>query len=358
MVNVKAAMSRFVLGPPPLRLARPNAIEYIAWFRFPVTWTYLGSTVQDVRPELPIQHATGLAPAPAVRTLASTDPARVEPAPAVLDSSLISGNPRPAALSGDSKTVMSKMIRPPAGPPVERLPAPSPPPVSAAPASAKETAPAEAGYVEPPILQFASEETFLARFGPQSALAAVAVLAVGLLLLGYSGTDSSSPKLIEWSHRFSSPPGRLLFLYQPSRGESDYNLEFSWVPSANSAGWVLRARDENNYYATRLILRQPAPNMVLAAEHFSMLGGVEGPHSRKMIPLGNHSGLVQIQMAAIGSTFTLSLQSKPVDSWTDTQLISGAFGFFDDTGERPKIQDLHFTFTKKGATRTAVASLP
>jgi len=64
---------------------------------------------------------------------------------------------------------------------VERLPAPSPPPVSAESASAKDAAPAE--YAAPPLLQFASEETFLQRFGPQIALAAVAVLAVGLLLL-------------------------------------------------------------------------------------------------------------------------------------------------------------------------------
>jgi hypothetical protein len=207
-------------------------------------------------------------------------------------------------------------------------------------------------------MPFASEETFLGRFGPQIGLAAAAVLGVGLLLLGYSGTDSSSHKLIEWSHRYSSPPGRLLFLYQPSRGESDYNLEFSWVPAPKSAGWVLRARDENNYCAVRLILQKPAPNLVLAEEHFSMLGGVEGSHSSKVIPLGNLSGPVQIRMDAVDSTFTLSLQGKPVDSWTDTQLISGAFGFFDDSGERPEIQGLHFTFTRKGATRTAVASLP
>jgi len=353
VVNVKAAMSRFVLGPSPPRPAPRNEIEYVAWFRFPVTWTYLGSTVQDVRSELPIQPATGLAPAPAVRTLASTPAAPAELVPSVLASSLIPGTPRPAALSGDSKMAIPKMIRPPVGPLVEHLPPPSPPPLSAAP---NQTAPTD--YVEPPILQFAPEETFLARFGPQIALAAVAVLALGLLLLGYSGTDSSSPKLIEWSHRYSSPPGRLLFLYQPSRGESDYNFDFAWVPGAESAGWVLRARDENNYYAVRLILQQPAPKMVLAEEHFGMLGGVEGAHSRKVIPLGNHSGPLQIQMAVTGSTFTLSLQSKPVDSWTDTQLNSGAFGFFDDTGERPQIQDLHFTFRKKGATRTAVASLP
>jgi hypothetical protein len=98
--------------------------------------------------------------------------------------------------------------------------------------------------------------------------------------------------------------------------------------------------------------------MVLAEEHFSMLGGVEGPHSRKVISLGEQSGPLQIQMDAMGSAFTLSLQGKPVDSWTDTQLNSGAFGFFDETGERPQVQGLNITLTRKGTTRTAVASLP
>src|SRR6185312_3221138 len=165
-------MSRFVLGPPPPRPAPPIEIEYVAWFRFPVAWTYLGNTLQDVRPELPIHPVTsGLAPEPAIRTLASTEPAPAEPAPPQLDRTLISAPPRPTALSGDTnKIVMPQLIRPPVGPPVERPPAPSPPPVSAEPASAKDAAPIE--YVEPPILQFASEETFLARFGPQVALAA------------------------------------------------------------------------------------------------------------------------------------------------------------------------------------------
>ncbi len=53
---------------------------------------------------------------------------------------------------------------------------------------------------------------------------------------------------------------------------------------------MLRVRDENNYYATRLTLQQPAPHLELAEEHFSVLGGVEGTHSRKVISLGSTSG--------------------------------------------------------------------
>ena len=41
-----------------------------------------------------------------------------------------------------------------------------------------------------------------------------------------------------------------------------------------------------------------------------------------------------------------------------TPIDSGALGFFDETGDRPEVQSLHVTLIKKGATRTAVASLP
>ena len=262
---------------------------------------------------------------------------------------LVVGPPAPSPASVST-------VRPQGVPLVEHPPAPPQTPISAETASSNNTASAQ--YIAPPILEFTPEITLLTRFGPQLGLAAVAVLGLGLLLWGYSASDSSSHKSIEWSHRYSSPPGRLLFLYQPSRGESDYRLEFAWVPNAKSVGWVLREHDENNYDAARLILQKPGPDMVLAEERFSMLGGVEGPHSRKVISLGKQSGPVQIQMDARGSAYMLSLQGKPVDSWNDTQLNSGALGFFDETGERPQVQGLYITLTGKGATRTPVALLP
>jgi hypothetical protein len=214
-------------------------------------------------------------------------------------------------------------------------------------------------YVPPSLSQVAPDQEFIERYWRQMALGAVAVLALGLSLWGNSGSGASAHKpSAEWSHRYSSPPGRLLSLYEPSRGESDYSVEFGWVPDAKGAGMVLRVRDENNYYATRLVLQQPAPNLELAEEHFSVAGGVEGAHSRKIISLANQAGPLQIQMDAIGSAFTLSVQGHPVDYWNDARFNSGALGFFDESGERPEVQGLHVTLIKKGATRTAVASLP
>jgi hypothetical protein len=96
----------------------------------------------------------------------------------------------------------------------------------------------------------------------------------------------------------------------------------------------------------------------LVVEHFGVLGGVEGPHSRRVVPLGGNAGLVRVRMDAIGPSFTLSLQGSPADYWTDPRLASGPLGFYDDLGQRPEVQSLRFTFVRKGGAPTAVASLP
>jgi len=403
---------RFLSDPPvrPSAPPAPNVIEYVAWFRFPVTWGYIRSNAPNVAP-LPIKPAAGLAPAPI--KLAAADPTLAEPALAAAEGALVIGASESATLDGRSKMVIPKMNRSVAAPPTERSPTPpSPPilspgpvgpsavhppaapsqPISAAPVGRSSTSSSSPGNVvlppaepqvkgpaaspqnpapvEPtdtndtasaqytaPILQLTPETTFLTRFGPQIVLAAVAVLGVGLLLWGYYATGSTSTNVI-WSHRFASMPGRLLFLYQPSRGESDYRIEFAWMPNAKGVGWVWRERDESDYYAERLILQKSAPDMVLAEEHFSVFGGVEGPHSQKSISLGRQSGPVQIRMDVVGSAYALSLQGKPMDSWNDSQLTSGAVGFFNETGERPQVQALFVTLNSKGATPTAVGLLP
>ena len=349
MVNVKSAMARFGLGATPSPHDSRNEVEYIAWFRFPVTFRYLDSEPAEAAPVLPIKPSATLVPAAPVMTLVSAAP--VAPAPVI--SSTAS-----SAATAQWEMVIPKMTRPPARPLVERLPAPSPRPAAiSAPTAADETVSTE--YVPPSLLQIAPDQKLLERYWRQIALGVFALLALGLLLWGNSGSGASTHKPAgEWSHRYSSPPGRLLSLYEPSRGEPDYSVEFGWIPDAKGAGLVLRVRDENNYYATRLVLQQPAPNLELAEERFTVAGGVEGTHSRKIISLANQAGPLQIQMDAIGSAFTLSVQGHPVDYWNDAQLNSGALGFFDEGGDRPEVKALHVTLIKKGATRTAVASLP
>jgi len=96
----------------------------------------------------------------------------------------------------------------------------------------------------------------------------------------------------------------------------------------------------------------------VVVEHFSVFGGVEGAHSRRLVLLGNGVGLVRVRMDAIGPTFTLSLQGSAADYWTDARLDSGPLGFYDERGQRPEVQSLRYTFVNRGAARTAAATLP
>jgi len=205
----------------------------------------------------------------------------------------------------------------------------------------------------------------VARYWSQIVYVAIAVVAVGCLIWGLSGSSpaarsatSSSVHTASWSRQPVAPSGRSLTVYEPSRSESDYRMEFSWVPDAAGVGWVFRTRDGNNYYAARLSLQQSGANGVLVAEHFGVFGGAESTHSRKVIPLDHPAGLTKFHMDAIGSAFKLFVEDKPADSWTDSRLKSGALGFFDDGDRLPKLLALSFTFMNNSVSRTAVVPLP
>jgi hypothetical protein len=294
-------------------------------------------------------------------------------APTSIDTTALPENSRPANSAAQWEMVIPKMVRP-----ASRLVAAQS--VVASPALADPLAEAAAGLIPsdsvdvaedhafsaPSLLLSTSDDTFFARSWRQIALAIIALATVGFLLLGRSGAGASSARdrgieaarMGGWSRRSISPPGRLMSVYEPSREEADYRIQFAWVPDANGVGWVFRTRDANDYYAVRLRLIKPGASLVLAAEHFSVWRGEESVHSRKIIPLVNNSGLVRVRMDAIGPSFTLSLQDSPIDTWTDARLDSGAVGFYDEHGQRAAVQALRFTFIRKGSTRTAVESLP
>jgi hypothetical protein len=368
---VKSAMARFGLVASPPQ-SDSIEVEYLAWFRFPVTWAYLNGPPTQVEPVIPPRSAAKLQ-VPVITLVSTVSAAPIE-APAAVDS-------RAASSAAQWEMVIPKMARPPVKPAAVRTPvAPAPAalavaaaaPIISAPVISKDgakdkaTRSALAQFATPSLQLFTPDDTFLARYWRQVAMAVVAMGAIIYLFSGNSSTvvSTARPRAAEahsvggWSRASISPPGRFMSVYEPSRDESDYRLEFAWVPDAKGVGWVFRTRDADDYYATRLTLLQPGANLVLAAEHFSVSAGVESAHSRKVIPLANNSGLVRVRMDAIGPAFTLSLQDSPVDYWTDAGLDSGALGFYDERGERPEVQALRFTFIRKGASHTTVASLP
>jgi hypothetical protein len=152
-----------------------------------------------------------------------------------------------------------------------------------------------------------------------------------------------------WSRRPISPPGRQIIAYDLSRDESNYRMEFSWTPGPQPVGWVFRTRDSGNYYGANLSLVTPGDSSAVAVEHFSVLGGIETPHSRKVTALMRSEPAVRIRMDASGPVFTLYVQGSPVDNWTDQRLPTGGFGFYEERGQQTVVQALRFTFLNHGA---------
>ena len=360
--------------PPP---SAESQIEYLAWFRFPVTWTYISSPAPEIETEVV---SKTLLTSPSL-TLASVAPVSLSRHPAALGLVGVEDGLRPAGSAARWEMMVPKMTRPPAravanldkatapalaalASKTAALPAPVVPP--AAPVLAKSaTASLPSQFVAPSFSLHSPEDQFLARYWPQIVFAAIAIIAVACMIWGLSGpssaarsSSSSAINSANWSHQSVAPSGRSLTVYQPSSAESDYRIEFNWVPDAAGVGWVFRTRDGNNYYAARLSLQQRGADGVLVAEHFSVIEGAESAHSRKVIPLQNPAGLLKIQMDATGPAFKLLVDDKPADGWTDARLDTGALGFYNDGDLLPKLLALSFTFIKDSVSRTALVSLP
>ena len=326
--------------------------EHPVTFRFRVTWTYLAATPRKVEKNLTVR-----APTPAsVRT--QPQPVVVEPISAVTPSAVSAS---PGSASEGSKVqwemVVPKMVRPPAKPvPAAIAGAAVPPPVAAPP----QPKPAPEAPIRPLTL-FAETEPEKAHRVRLIKWGLVAVAVIGVAALVRPKTEESEPQASVsfsggWSRRAISPPGRQIIAYDLSRDESNYRMEFSWAPSAQPVGWVFRTRDSGNFYGAKLSLVRPEDNSAVAVEHFSVLGGVETPHTRKVTALMKTEPAVRIRMDASGPVFTLYVQGSPVENWTDQRLPKGGFGFYEERGQQLAVQALRFTFFNQGALSTSPAS--
>jgi hypothetical protein len=246
--------------------------------------------------------------------------------------------------------VVPKMVRPPTKPVRAAIAGPPIPPSVVAPPPSK---PAEEAPIRPLTL-FAETEPEKARHVRLVKWGLVAVAVIGVAILVRPKTEESEPRTSisfggGWSRRAISPPGRQIIAYDLSRDKSNYRMEFSWAPSAQPVAWVFRTRDSGNYYGAKLSLVRPGDSSAVAVEHFSVLGGIETPHARKVTALMTSEPAVRIRMDASGPVFTLYVQGSPVDNWTDQRLPTGGFGFYGERGQQPVIQALRFTFFNQGA---------
>jgi len=212
-----------------------------------------------------------------------------------------------------------------------------------------------------------SEASFVPRRWKVLSLCAAAVV-VGCVIAwvrpgagSASGSESAPAAAGTWSRRTAYLVGatnpREILVYSGSDDVKNYRVEFAWVPDPRGVGLIFRATDSANYYAAKLRLMQAGATPTLSAEHFTVVKGVEGTHSRKVITLGRTQREVLVRMDATGPAFTLFLQGIPADYWTDEQFEAGSLGFYEERGERPALKALRFTLFKKSGLQTVVTSL-
>ena len=361
------------------------SLDYGATFRFPVTWSYITGTSNPrassvltnpapvqaisksaarpipVPPPAPKPIET-LAPTPAATPVVAATPmaTTMEVVTTKPNQALKPAGPGPSGSDAKWEMVIPKMARPVTAVrpqrSIEKAAPPAPPP----PAMAAPT-PTEISFYA------GSEASFVPRRWKMLILGAAVVVVGGVIALVRPGNDARSGSNAapaaagSWSRRSAYLVGakepREILIYSGSEDVKNYRIEFGWVPDPRGVGWLFRGTDSANYYGANLRLLQAGATPMLSAEHFAVVKGVEGPHSRKVITLGRTPSQVQVRMDANGPAFTLYLQGSPADYWTDERFETGSLGFYAERGERPVLQALRFTFFRKSGLQTVVTSL-
>ena len=129
-----------------------------------------------------------------------------------------------------------------------------------------------------------------------------------------------------------------LALYRPSAAYSNYRLEFFGQIESKSMGWVVRARDLQNYYAMKFTVVEPGLRPIIAMVHYPVVGGKQGPKVETPLAVMVHDNTpYHVAVEVNGNRVITSIEGQEVDRWTDDTLASGGVGFFSEPGERARL---------------------
>jgi len=129
-----------------------------------------------------------------------------------------------------------------------------------------------------------------------------------------------------------------LALYRPSANYSDYRLEFFAQIESKSMGWVVRARDPQNYYAMKFTVVEPGLRPIIAVVHYPVVGGKKGHKVEVPLSVMVHNDTAyHVAVEVRGNRVITSIEGQEVDRWTDDTLAHGGVGFFSEPGERARL---------------------
>jgi len=156
-----------------------------------------------------------------------------------------------------------------------------------------------------------------------------------------SGLDSweSVDAVGTWSYDLGglAIPGKLALL-TPSLKLTDYDVDAVAQVVSKGLGLVFRASGPNHYQATKLVVDGLGSMPPLAVERYAVIGGKESKRVRVRCPgTFQKDTLYHIHLEVRGDSYTLYIEGRLIDSWTDNRTKSGGVGFFCVKGERARV---------------------
>ncbi|MBM3783109.1 MAG: hypothetical protein FJW30_02055 [Acidobacteria bacterium] len=133
-------------------------------------------------------------------------------------------------------------------------------------------------------------------------------------------------------------PGGLR-IWDESRNLGDYTFEFEGKVESNSLGWVVRAPNHRNYYASKLII--PERNSTARPEivRFSVVQGQESRRLHLPVPVNlEREKFYQYEVKAVGDRILTLVGGRVVDQWRDARFRTGGVGFFNERGDKSAIR--------------------
>ncbi|HEU0122169.1 MAG TPA: hypothetical protein VFQ91_16690, partial [Bryobacteraceae bacterium] len=141
-----------------------------------------------------------------------------------------------------------------------------------------------------------------------------------------------------------APRQRTIRRYKLAAGKKDYIFEFSGQIDQRAMGWVFRMKDARNYYCWKLERTGEGTSSSSQLVKFAVVDGQEQPHRLSVLREALVPGLpVNVRIEVRGQNFSVEINGKPADTWSDNQLAEGTVGFSNEDGERAAIRSAKVT---------------
>jgi hypothetical protein len=153
-------------------------------------------------------------------------------------------------------------------------------------------------------------------------------------------------------------PGRLALL-AGSMALSDYRLEFVAQIDKKAVAWVFRASDARNYYVCKLLESKRGAGSAYSILRYAVIAGRERLRAPLPLPVtATAKTMFRVRQEIRGDQFTTYLDGRVIDTWSDSSLPRGGFGFFAGPGEAAYIRWVNVAYQDDALGRLCAYLVP